>query len=324
MAHSVQEQRDSPANRLRARLDEAERAVLRLPAHQVAGFLTGLDRLEEQFQSLEAGGLDLRGERTRQESIISRLDSQPSLVTRPAAQVGGLAALRSQHPPARGVWWHLDAVEAERRKQLARRLLTSAAVLVGLILAAYLILTYVFPPDPNAVLSSGATGQLPDLVARGEWEAADRLIAETLSQLTVDDVELFIWQSVVAEHFGRQAEAEAAFAQAQALVEPTRQSVFWSTVGNVRLAAGDLSRARAAAETALTFDPDEAQAYFVLASVFEIEGNVPGAIDTFEKAFKLAADKNPQLAVIARVRMGMLMQSAPSTSPLTPTLPSGQ
>ncbi|HRJ43853.1 MAG: hypothetical protein KJZ86_08565 [Caldilineaceae bacterium] len=324
MAHSVREQRDSPANQLRARLDEAERAVLRLSANQVESFLIGLDTIAERIQSLEAGGLDLRGERTRQESLVSRLEGEPRLVTAPAAQVGGLAHLRGQNPPATDAWWHLDAVEAEQRKRLFRRLLTSVGVLVGLLLTAYILLTYIFPPDPNAVLSSGATGQLPDLVARGEWEAADRLIAETLAQLTVEDVELFIWQSVVAEHLGRQEEADVAFAQAQALAPPERLAVFWSTVGNVRLAAGDMPGALVAANTALAIDPDEAQAYFVLASLFESEGDVSGAIDAFEKAFELAAENNPQLAVIARVRMGMLMQSAPSVAPVTATLPSGQ
>ena len=323
MAHSVQDQRDSPGDQLRSALDEAERAVLRLRPDQVEGFLSGLDRLEKQFQTLEAGGLDLLGERTRQESLVSRLDGQPQLVTKPAAQVGGLAALRQKNPPASADWWHLDAVEAQRRRDLIRRLFTSLGVLVGVILAIYITLTYVFPPDPNAVLSSGATGQLPDLIARGEWEAADTLIAQTLAQLTVDDVEMFIWQSVVAAHFERQEEADAAFARARALVPADHQAVFWSTVGNVRLAAGDLAGALAAANEALAIDPNEAQAYFVLASIAESEGDVPGAIAAFEKAFEMAVDKNPQLAVIARVRMGMLMQSGPPARPVTTTAPAG-
>ena len=323
MAHSVLDHRDSPANQLRTALDDAEKNVLRLRPDQVESFLSGLDRLEEQFQALEAGGLDLLGERTRQHSLVSRLHGQPQLVIKPAAQVGGLAALRQKNPSASADWWHLDVVEAEQRRRLMRRLFTSLGVIVGVILAIYIVLTYVFPPDPNAVLSSGATGQLPDLIARSEWEVADTLIAQTLAQMTVDDVELFIWQSVVAAHFERQKEADDAFAQAKALVPADRQAVFWSTVGNVRMAAADLAGARAAAAEALAIDPDEAQAYFVLASLAEIEGDVRAAIDAFEKAFELAADENPQLAVIARVRMGMLMQGALPAGPVTTTAPAG-
>lgn len=322
MAHSVSDQRDSPSNRLRKNLDLAEREVLSLRPEQVAVYLRRLDEIEEQFEALEAGGLDLRGERTRQESLISRLESEPALITKPAAQLGGLVALRQQHPPATGSWWHVDVIEAERRRQLMRRLVTAVSVLVGLVLAAYIAITYVFPPDPNAVLSSGATSQLPELVARGEWEVADALIAETLNQLTVDDVELLIWQSMVAEHLGRQAEADAALEKAQALAAGN-EAVFWATVGNVYLAAGKLERALAAADASLAIDPDEAQAYFVRASVAEIRGEVAVAVENFEKAFELAAENNPQLAVIARVRMGMLLQSAPPIGPVTTTVPAG-
>lgn len=323
MAHSVRDHRDSPANQLRVALDDAEIAVGRLRPDQVENFLLRLDQLETQFQTLEAGGLNLLGERTRQASLISRLDGHPHLVTKPAAQIGGLAALRKKNPPASGEWWHLDAVEADQRRRLIRRLFTSLGVIVGVILAVYIALTYVFPPDPNAVLSSGATGQLPELIARGEWETADRLIAETLAQMTVDDVELLIWQSVVAAHFDRQREADDAFAQAQALSPADRQAVFWSTVGNIRLATGDLDGAMAAANQALAIDPNEAQAYFVIASVAEANGKVVEAIAAFEKAFDLAAESNPQLAVIARVRMGMLMQSGPPLDVVTATVPAG-
>jgi len=324
MAHSIQDHRDSPANRLRAALDGAEKIVARLKVDEVENFLVGLDRMESQFQALTAGGLDLRPEYTRLESLISRLHGQPKLITAPAAQVGGLSSLRQKNPPAIGEWWHLDAVEAARRQKLIRRLVTNLATILGVLLIGYILLTYIFPPDPNAVLSSGATGQLPDLIARGEWEAADKLIAETLAQMTEDDVEMFIWQSVVARHFGREKEADAAFAKAQAAVPLENQPVFWSTVGNVYLAARDMAGATAAAQEALAINPDEGQAYFVLASVAEAAGDVPGAIAQFEKAFELTADNNPQLAVIARVRMGMLMQSAPSMGVMTTTVPSGQ
>jgi hypothetical protein len=45
-------------------------------------------------------------------------------------------------------------------------------------------------------------------------------------------------------------------------------------------------------------------------------------MDLFDRAFQLTKDSNPQLAVIARMRMGMLLQrgpSMPAESPLSPT-----
>lgn len=324
MAHSVQDQRDSPSNRLRAALDDAEKAILRLKAEDVESFLLGLDGVAEELDRLEAGGLELRGERTRYESLLNRLQGQPQLVTRPAAHVGGMAVLRQKNPPAAGEWWHLDAVEAQNRRDAVRRLLTSLGILVGVLLGVYVLLTYVFPPDPDAVLSANATGRLPELAAAGEWEVAYTLITETLAQLTEEDVQLRIWQSVVAEKLGRQEEAEAAFAQAQAGITGAEQSVFWSTVGNIRIAADDIPGAVTAANQALAVNPEEPQAYFVLATVAEMNGNVSEALDNFDKAFEFASVSNPQLAVMARVRMGMLLQSGPQSGPITTTVPAGQ
>ena len=324
MAHSVQDMRDSPSNRLRASLDDAEKAVLRLKAEDVADFLVGLDQMAVQFDTLEANGMDLAGERTRYESLLSRLHNQPRLVTMAAAQLGGLAVLRQKHPPATGEWWHLDEVETQQRRDTIRRLLRSAGVLVGILLAIYIALTYVFPPDPDAVLSSNTTSRLPDLAAAGEWETAYALLTETLDELTVEDVELRIWLSVVAARLGRQEEADAAFAQAQAAVPADKQAVFWSTVGTIHMTAGDLEGASSAAQEALAIDPNEAQVYFLLASLAEVSGDVSGAIGYFDKAFELASDSNPQLAVIARVRMGMLMQGGPQSRPITTTVPAGE
>ena len=61
MAHSVEDMRDSPSNKLRASLDDAEKAVLRLKAEDVTDFLVGLDQLVVQFDALEANGMDLTG-----------------------------------------------------------------------------------------------------------------------------------------------------------------------------------------------------------------------------------------------------------------------
>ena len=55
-------------------------------------------------------------------------------------------------------------------------------------------------------------------------------------------------------------------------------------------------------------DSSDPQGYFLLASVAEMKGDTVCAVDLFEETFQLAADGNPQLAVIARVRMGNLLQ----------------
>ena len=76
--------------------------------------------------------------------------------------------------------------------------------------------------------------------------------------------------------------------------------------------SGDLEGAEAAADHALEISPSEAQAFFLLAGIAEARGDFLTAIDLFNKTFDLAEADNPQLAVIAKVRMGQLLQSPPA------------
>ena len=46
----------------------------------------------------------------------------------------------------------------------------------------------------------------------------------------------------------------------------------------------------------------------MLGTVSELEGDTGAALELFEKTFELALESNTELAVIARVRMGTLLQ----------------
>ena len=91
---------------------------------------------------------------------------------------------------------------------------------------------------------------------------------------------------------------------------PSNQQVaYWWTLGMIRLDIGDLEEARAAGNEALALDPSDPQGYFLLGSVAEVEEDISAAIDLFEKTYQLAIEGDAhQLAVIARVRMGTLLQ----------------
>lgn len=312
MAHAVAEHLESPAYHLRDLLGEAERMLVQLDGETVEAFLEHLDEIEGLCQELEEAGLDLRPERTRQASLLGRLQRQPQLVVSAAARAGGMEALRAKHPPAEGVWWHLDGILAERRRRLARRLTITALGVLGIVALVYVLFTYIFPPNPDAIVSSDAVTTAQELIFEGKWEEAAQTIAEAQSKLGKDDIELLIWQAVIAEHLGDKATAAQALDKARALVPPGQETLYWTTLGNARLMSGDIEGAQAAGEEALAKNPKDPQAYFLLASVAEQKGDYTTAIDYFERTFDLAADSNPQLAVIARVRMGTLLQQAPA------------
>jgi tetratricopeptide (TPR) repeat protein len=82
--------------------------------------------------------------------------------------------------------------------------------------------------------------------------------------------------------------------------------------GNLLIQAG-LPDAAEADAAALIAQPDaQAEGYLLLGSVREARGDREGAIAAFQQAADLAAAANkPQLEVIAKTRLGMILQSPP-------------
>ena len=74
----------------------------------------------------------MSAEEARWQSLLKRIGTNPKLLTGAAAEVGGLAKLRSQFPPAKGMWWHVDEQIAGQRSQMGRRL----GIIVGVVALA--------------------------------------------------------------------------------------------------------------------------------------------------------------------------------------------
>ncbi len=308
MAYSVREERQSLATSLREELGEAERMIVQVRRDTAESFLLLLDRIEERFVQLESSGLDLRPEQTRWASLQSKMQHEARRLMRILDAAGGLEQMRQAHPPAQDLWWHLDAVVAEARRRLIRRLSITFSTIIGLLAIVWVLLTFVFPPDPNTVVASEAISTLQQMAFEGRWEEALAVIEDAKAQLTQPDAELLIWEGVISDKLGQYDRSQDALAAAKDLVPSGQLVSYWWTLGSVWLSVGDLDNARNAADEALALDASDPQGYFLMGSVFEAEGNTPCAIDLFDKTFELAADGNPQLAVIARVRMGNLLQ----------------
>ena len=315
MAYSVREERQSLAVSLREDLGEAERVIVQLRRDNVEQFLQLLDLIEERFLELESYGLDLRPEYTRWASLHSKLRREAGRIVRVIDVAGGLDNLRQANPPAEGFWWRLDAVVAESRRRLLRRLGITFGTIVALLVVVWVLLTFVFPPDPNTVVASEAISTLQQLAFEGRWEEALAVIEEAMSQLTQPDAELLIWEGVIRGKLGQEERAREALAEAKSLVPPGKLVAYWWSLGSVQLSVGDVEYARNAGFEAIGLDDADPQGYFLLASVAEVTGDTVCAVDLFEETFQLAADSNPQLAVIARVRMGNLLQR-PANMPL--------
>jgi Flp pilus assembly protein TadD len=306
MAHAIESRASSPANALRNALDKAEREVVSINASTLESFLVSLDQIEQMFETLAKNQTDLRPEEVRWESLLNRLSSNPGPIAAAGSKVGGMASLRTKHPPAESFWWRLDEEVARRRVQTIRRV----GISVGSIIAVAALLLwgihFFFPPDPKAVLLSTVGSQVDMLVLEQKWAEALELVEQAQSTLP-DEPELLAWETVLAEQLGDATRAQASLAHMQTLLAD-QMAALWILLGSHRLQVGNLVGAEQAAQSALALEPENPQATFLLGGVKEAAGDTATAVDLFNKTFDLAEATNPQLAVIARVRMGNLLQ----------------
>ncbi len=313
------------ADDLRELITQAELIVANLrgagPRAQTLLYL--LDTIKNFFSSLEERGVDLRAEASRVEDVERLLQAKDSILVREMGAVGGLAAAREATKPSpEQWWWYLDERVAERQRQQMRRWLTIGGVVAAVLLVFSLLYTYVFPPDPKRTAVMDLTSQAENAIMEGDVATALALYRQAL-EVSPDDAELQTWVGVLAEMQGNEALAREAYAAAEPIAGD--RATFLRLRGMVYLRLGNLDRAEADAIQSIEDDPDSVEAHFVLASVYEGRGDTPRAIEAFERTAALAEkDGNSAMVVMAKMRLGMLLQSAPMMGPAegTPNPPS--
>jgi len=320
LAYKTEKRSHSPVDLLREALDKAERRVVSLDGTNIEEFLVSLDQIEQRFEVLNAGAADIRSEEGRWQSLLARLSSKPEPIAAAAAKAGGMATLRTQHPPAESFWWQLDAEVARRRMKMLKRIGLNVFGLVALIVFVLWGVDYFFPPNPNTILLVNTTNDVEQLVTEQKWDAALQRVQATRKTLP-DEPELLVWEGVLYEQLGDAKHAQASLTHAQQLTKDQPVG-FWLLVGNKRFQAGNVNGATDAANQALKIAPEEPQATLLLAAIAEARGDRPKAIELFTKTADFARKaNNAQLEVIAKMRMGTLMQQVNpfASSETTPT-----
>lgn len=273
-----------------------------------------LDTIRKLFATLQEMGVDLRAEAVRIETVERLLLAKDSVLVREMRRLGGLAKVREAAEPAPDQWWwYLDQHVAERQRQQVRRGLLICGAAAAIFLVASLLYNYVFPPDPRRVAVMEKSSQAERALMEGDLAGALALYREA-AEIMPDDPEVQVWVGVLAEKLGDGETAAQAYAAAEGL--SGGRARFLTLRGMTRIRMGDTEQAKADAEAALAIEPDAAETYLLLGNVYESEGDVAQAMAAFEKTAELAGQaNNSALIVLAKTRLGMLLQSAPMMAP---------
>ncbi|MGQ9683734.1 MAG: tetratricopeptide repeat protein [Anaerolineae bacterium] len=308
--------RANTADDLRELIGQAELIVANLkgagPRAQQLLFL--LDTIRELVARLLETGVDLRPETTRIETVERILLSKDAVLVREMARLGGLARLREVYKPDPAQWWwYLDGRVAETQRRYVRKALLVAGGIIAALVVFQLLYTYVFPPDPKHVAAMEKSNQAEQALQQGDLEGALALYREA-AEILPQDAEHWAWVGVLEEKLGHAAEAAEAFARCEQAAQS--RVAFLYTRGNAYFRLGDLEKAQGDGKAALEINPDYAEAYFLLGGVYEARGDAAAAMEALEQAATLAEKAgNSPLVVMAKYRLGMLMQSAPMMQP---------
>lgn len=312
MAHSIETSPpSSPGAELRADLQELEKLLIKVNGRTIERTLKLLDKAYLQMAAMRDQGVDLKAEEGLWSGFEVRLQEAAGEFVRAARAHGGLATLRQHHAQTDGLWWHVDDVYRAQNRHSLFKALRWTGIVGGLVLAVWIVLTYVIPPDETTVLLTDITYNLEKSIDVRDFATSRQVVEDGLAR-TGNAVELLLWASVIAEQEG-DPETAAAYL-AEALDSDVPRARLWVSLGNNRLRAGDIEGAECAALTALDLEEENAQAHFLIASIAEMLGEIDRAIEYFNKTYDLAEQRQPQLAVIARVRMGNMLQSPGSLS----------
>lgn len=285
--------------RLRAALDDAEGVAVsaRVSADDAISFLRACDLIEQYIN--EAGSdADIRAETNRADFVRERLRTHADAIVRAirrADRAGEVAESRA--------WARALALAADRRARRIRRMAITGIGAAALI-AALALLPVMVPAKP-----APAIGSISRLLAN-EGAAAALDLARAEYERFPDDPEAALWRGVLELRAGDPATAQELFEQARQ--QSASEIGFLFERGTLLIQVGLFDAAESDAADLIARADAQAEGYLLLGSVREARGDRAGAIAAFQQAADLAAaaDK-PHLEVIAKTRLGMILQSLP-------------
>jgi tetratricopeptide (TPR) repeat protein len=301
------------ADELRHQLDELEAKLGRLGyglGREALTILPLFDAVSATMASFQAEGQSMRAEWARLETASAALRRKATVFLR---EIGGTRALqgarRTHQPLPANWWWFLDQVVADKRRAQLRQLLMTAAGTVGVLLLLFALYQRFLAPDPATRARLEHEQAAENLVLEGDLATALSEVDQALA-IAPGDPSLLIFKGGLQQALGQKAAAEETFSQAEAAFGD--RETFLLARGQMYLRLDQAQAALSDAEAAIQLNPESASGYLLLGRANEWLENYQQAIAAYEQAATLAdAQGNSQIAAIARVNMGVLMQRLP-------------
>ncbi len=278
------------------------------PAENARALLMLRDQVEEELSALDEQGMDLRPERTRVKTVDNILVRKARGLERALGPTGGFAGARRDVQPADDHWWwFLDEHIAEQRRKSAIKFITVFVVAAVLLIGGNWAMNRFFGMDPIDREARGYISSAEQALSMGNYEdaiAAYQQAIETQPEM----YDAYIGLGVLYELQGREEEARQMLAKAEELLAD--RVPYLLVLSRAYSSVGEMDQALDAAEEAVALAPESAQAYLIRGGIYEATGLRGEALTDYELSGELAREQGEDaLYVLARMRMGMLLQS---------------
>jgi len=297
--------------------DEVRQAIRRLEidvvnyrgkGHEVLDLLVKRDEVEIALAALERGGLDVRPERVRLAFVDGKLDRQARKLLR---EMGGPSVLakarRDRQSPSEHWWWFLDQRLADRVKRSLRRTLVTLGLVVIVIFGGLALADRLWGLSPVEKQARTYMMEGERLLMEGELDEALVAYQQAL-ELTPDSPEILIYLGLTYREVGQEQQAEATFAAAREQLGDEVE--FYVNLAQAYVIYGDPVRVVEAANAALALDDQNARAYYVRATGYELQNELVLALEDLERVADLTYEVNDTLYVMAKTRYANLLERA--------------
>jgi len=266
--------------------------------------ITLREEMEKLCDDLEKRDTDLAMEKVRIEKYDQRMVKNADFFLRNLTTFINLKSYREGRAiPSSHWWWYLDKVIERRRKEAFKKLTRTLGIAITVIVFGYVIVTKIIP-EPEPYVQHQLNGDR--FYEQGKLNEAIEEYKKSL-ELNPKNATSYIMLGMIYEDKKENNKAQDYFSQGKKLF--IKETDFYNQRGMTYYQKEKLVKALSDANKAMEIDKDNAAAHFLLGNIYEREGKTREAIAEYQIVSDLDAD--PQLTVLARYKMAMLMRMAP-------------